>query len=452
MLTFWDRNHYPLCDGINRRDFLMAGTLAVGGLTLADLLRSRAQGADIPRSGNKSVIMIYLPGGPSHIDTYDLKPDAPVEYRGEFKPIQTNVPGMQICEHFPLQATIADKFSIVRTIKFIGTHESHELITGVGIRDRNKRPAFGSVISRIRGQGGSLPPYVSLGYWTTGGGNLNDPEYPAYAGSAHWPFRPGSPSSRSGPGRDDSGLENLSLPPNMTLDRMADRRALHRSIDNLRREMDDPSGTLAGQDSFTVQALDMLTSPKARDAFDVSREPAKAREKYGPATNLLLALRLVQAGVSVVTVPLPGGSWDHHKDNFTKIRKQMPILDRGLHALLTDLHERGLDKDVAVVVWGEFGRTPRIGAATSGNSYENGRDHWPETGFALMAGCGLKTGQVVGETDARAERAKGKPYRPCHVLATLYHALGIDPGRTLPNFSGRPTVLVDDQEVIGPLT
>jgi hypothetical protein len=439
-----------MCDGLGRRDFLRLGTLgigALGGLSLADLLRLRAQGAERPRAAQKSVIMVYLPGGPTHLDTFDLKPDAPDEIRGNYKPIDTKVVGMRICEHLPRLASVADKFSVIRTLKFGGPHEPHELVTGAKFTARMKRPAFGSVISRIRGTQAALPPYISLGYWTVGAGGINEPEYPVYLGSAHWPFRPGV-SGQSRKGAKDDLLGNLTLPTVITKERLDHRKALRQAMDRLHKEMDDSNGTLASVDSFTGQALEMLSSPKARNAFDISREPAKTREKYGEATNLLLARRLVEAGVSVVTAPLPGGSWDDHQDIYTsgRLPKKLPILDQGIHGLITDLHERGLEKDVAVVVWGEFGRRPLI--TQPDKKRQPGRDHWPENGFALLIGGGLKMGQVIGETDARGERAKTRPLRPSHVLATLYHVLGIDPAMTFPDFSGRPTYLLDDRDPI----
>jgi hypothetical protein len=446
MLTLWGNRAYSMCDGYSRRDFLTLGALGLGGLTLSDLLRLKAQGAIPSKTRPKSVIMVYLPGGPSHVDTFDPKPDAPVEFRGELKTIDTKVPGARVSELLPRLAGLTDRFSIVRTVKFAGPHECNELVTGVSARDRVKRPAFGSVLSKLRGDTGALPPYISLGYWTVGGGSGGDPEYPAYLGSAHWPFRPGA-TGKTAKGARGDGMDNLTLPPNVTAERMAERRPLRQALDSLRAEMDDPNGTLAGVDSFTAQALEMLSSPKAREAFDISREPEKTREKYGAATNLLLARRLVESGVAVVTVPLPGGSWDHHQNIFPSLRKQVPILDQGLYGLITDLYERGMDKDVSVVVWGEFGRQPRIGAEASDRN-KNGRAHWPEVGFALLIGGGLKMGQVIGETDERGERAKGRPLNPRNVLATLYHALGIDPAMTFPNHSGRPTYLLDDREPI----
>jgi uncharacterized protein (DUF1501 family) len=428
MLTFWGANQ-RLCDGLSRRAFLKAGALSVGGLTLADLLRLRARGATRAGARGKAVIMVYLNGGPSHVDLYDLKPDAPVEYRGEFKPIRTNVPGMDICELMPLQAKIADKLAIVRNMKFQQQgHTPPELFTGFL---RGNRPSIGSVVSKLRADAGALPPYVYLGDANYVGG-------PGFLGKAHEAYIPGPKAA------------NLGRAPGLTLDRLADRKALLRSFDGLRRELDDARGGVAGMDAFTAQALEMITSNRARDAFDVSREPGPVRARYGKGTEMLQARRLVEAGVPVVTVtpqnhnpgPKCNGQWDHHDYIFRCLRAVVPQLDRSLHALVTDLHERGLGNDVAVVVWGEMGRTPRVGTQRGTTA---GRDHWPQAGFALLAGGGLRTGQVVGATDARGERPKGGAYTPQNVLATLYHVLGIDPATTLPDHQGRPVYLLDDR-------
>jgi uncharacterized protein (DUF1501 family) len=432
MLTVWGDKQRQLCDGLSRRSFLKVGALSVGGLTLADLLRLRAEGT--PRAGTsaKAIIMVYLNGGPSHIDLYDLKPQAPVEYRGEFKPIATNVPGMQISELMPLQAKIADKLAIIRNMKFLQQgHTPPELYTG--FLD-SQRPSIGSVVSKLRSDAGvrsALPPYVYLGDGNYVGAS-------GFLGVAHQAYQPGSKAG------------SLGLAPGLTLDRLAERRELIRAFDGLRRELDDAHGSLAGMDAFTGQALEMIATNKARDAFDIAKEPASVQARYGKATEFLQARRLVEAGVPVVTLtprnrnpgPMCNGEWDHHDHIFRCLRAALPQLDQSVHALVTDLHERGLDRDVAVVVWGEMGRTPRVGTqrGTTG-----GRDHWPQAGFALMAGGGLRMGQAVGATDARGEAPVGQPYTPQSVLATLYGVLGIDPATTLPDHTGRPIYLLDDR-------
>jgi hypothetical protein len=438
MLTIWGRRSGSFCDGISRRGFLKVGALAVGGLTLADLLRLKAQGAVQARSPNKAIIMVYLNGGPSHIDLYDLKPNAPVEYRGEFKPIKTNVPGFDICELMPSQAKIADKLAIIRNMKFQQQgHTAPELYTGFLQGDR---PAIGSVVSKLRadaGIHGALPCNVYLG-------DANHVGHPGFLGKAHEAYIPGPKAA------------NLGLARDMTLERLSDRRQLLRSFDALRGDLDDARGSMAGMDAFTVQAMEMIATNKARDAFDIGKEPESVRTKYGKGTEFLQARRLVEAGVPVVTLTPPNrnpgpkcnGEWDHHDHIFRCLGTVVPQLDQSIHALVTDLHERGLDKDVAVVVWGEMGRTPRVGTqrGTTG-----GRDHWPAAGFALMAGGGLQMGQVIGATDARGERPKGQPYTPQNVLATLYHVLGIDPLTTLPDHQGRPIYLLDDRDKVAEL-
>lgn len=432
MLTFQGRSAGKLCDGISRRSFLKMGGLSVGGLTLADLLRSRAQAGISAGHPDKAVIMVYLNGGPSHIDLYDLKPHAPLEYRGEFSPIPTNVPGVEISELMPLQASIADKLAIVRNMKFQQQgHTAPELYTGFL---KGNRPAIGSVVSRLRSDAGlhsPLPLNVYLG-------DANHVGHPGFLGKPHEAFIPGTKAM------------NLELAKEITLDRLSDRRDLLRSFDTLRRDVDDLRGSMAGLDAFTAQALEMITTNKARDAFDVELEPQSMRQRYGKGTEFLQARRLVEAGVPFVTItprnrnpgPMCNGEWDHHDHIFRCLRTVVPQLDQSIHALVTDLHERGMSDNVAVVVWGEMGRTPRVGAQ---RGTVGGRDHWPDSGFALLAGGGLQTGQVIGATDARGERPVGQPNTPQNILATLYHVLGIDPETTLNDHSGRPIPLLDDR-------
>ncbi len=416
------------CRGpVSRRDVLQVGGLSLAGLTLADVLRLRADAAPAGAGAGrgKSVIMIWMRGGPSHIDSVDMKPDAPAEIRGEFQPIPTNVPGIQICEHLPLVAGITDKIAILRGIKSndLGDHTPHYIITGSP--DRGKRPAFGGVVSSLQPHVDGLPPYVSLMYKPPG---LYDNEGPVYLGPSHRPFVPKA-----------EGLQNLSLASGLTLDRLHDRRNLLRAFDGLSREVGQTEA-MSGLEHFTQRALEMVTSPRARDAFDMSRESAATHARYGKfCENFLIARRLVEAGVSVVTLKV--GDWDTHEKNFRDMREQLPQLDHGFQALVTDLHERGLDKDVAVVLWGEFGRAPRI-------SRGDGRDHWPEAGAAVIAGGGFKVGQVIGETDSHGGRAKGRPYTPSNVLANLYRHLGIEPATTIPDYNQRPMPLLDDREFV----
>lgn len=419
MLTFFGRKQH-FCDGVSRRDFLKVGALTMGGLTLADVLRLRAQ-AGQPARSPKSVIMIYLPGGPTHMDTYDLKPGAPKEYRGELNPIKTNVSGIEICELMTEQAKIMDKLSIVRGLVTVNQHSAHMCMTG--FPEKVDRPAFGSVVSYLRGRESTLPPYVSMM-------NNNRSENPQYCGAAHKPFSPSGP-----------GLDNMNLVSGVNMDRLSDRKALLQNLDTIRRDI-DYGGALAGVDSFTTRALDMVTSTDARDAFDISKEKRSTRNLYGDENDSFLkARRLVEAGVSVVT--LARGGWDTHAENFKAMRRQLPGIDRGIHALVTDLHERGLAKDVTVVMWGEFGRTPRI-------NMRAGRDHWPSAGFALLGGA-LGTGRVYGESEATGDRPKGNPIAPTNVLSSLYHHLGINPATVINDTSGRPMYLLDDRRTLDEL-
>lgn len=326
MLTFFGANN-RLCDSLSRRDFLKVGALGVGGLTLADILRLKAQARSSAERG-KAIIMVYLNGGPSHMDMYDLKPDAPVEYKGEFKPIKTNVPGMDICEHFPLQAQIADKLAIIRNMKFAQQgHTAPELYTGFL---SGNRPSIGSVVSKLRRDAGvieNIPPYVALG-------DGNHVGSPGFLGIAHQPYLPGAKTSA-----------NLGLTAGVTLNQLADRRNLLKTFDGLRRDLDDSHGQLTGMDAFSAQALEMITTNKARDAFDLSKEPDKARQRYGLQTEYLLARRLVEAGVPVVTLTPQNhnspqkcnGQWDHHDHIFECLRVVLPQLDRSIYALVTDL-------------------------------------------------------------------------------------------------------------------
>lgn len=405
--------------GISRRDVLRVGALAFGGLTLADVLRLQAAaGTDAGRG--KSVILIWLRGGPSHIDSYDMKPKAPPEVRGEFQPIPTNVPGIDICEYLPLHAKIMDKLAIVRGIKSndLGDHTPHYIMTG--LPSRGIRPAVGSIVSYLRPRSDGLPPYVSV--------YKPETEGPTYLGAAHRAFVPH---------RED--LENLRFARGMTIDRLDDRRHLLEQVDQLRRNVDH-TGSFAGLDAFTQKAFEAMTTPKAREAFDLGKESDDTKRRYGRFwQSFLMARRLVEAGVSVVTLKV--GDWDTHEHNFRDMRDQLPEIDLGLHALVTDLYDRGLQNNVMTVMWGEFGRAPRISRIA-------GRDHWPEAGAAVIAGGGIKTGLVVGETDSHGGAAKGKPYTPSNVIANVYRHLGIDPAITILDHNRRPMYLLDDRELV----
>ncbi len=447
----------PLANSLDRRSFLQVGALGLGGLALPDVLRLQAHAGNSGGASPKSVIMVVLPGGPSHIDMYDPKPDAPMEFRGEFSSIQTALPGLRVCEHMPLQAQIADKFSVIQGIKWRGRHDPYELLSGYPsartgeIRAGEKWPVFGSIVSRLRSdQSRTLPPYVNLNDLRVVP-DTDDPEVPRYMGPQHAPFRPTGP-----------GLENLRVPAGVSSERLEQRKGLLTQLDQVRREAEASEG-MQVLDEFQRRAFGMVTSDAVYRALDLSREDARTKERYQGCPDLLMALRLVEAGVSVVTVAQGGvqrgpglpvfGTWDTHSANFPHMRKLLPAYDRAIFNLLTDLYDRGLDQQVAVVIWGEFGRSPRVGDESKalGSKYATGRGHWWDAGFAVVAGGGLRMGQIIGETDARAERSKGKPYTPQNVLSTIYHVLGIDPSKTFPDYQGRPMYLLDDREKVNEL-
>lgn len=426
-----------LCDGVSRRDVLKIGALGMGGMSLTQLLA--AQGHAAPASP-KAVIMIYLVGAPPHQDMYDLKMDAPSEIRGEFRPIETNVPGIEICEHLPRLAAIMDKLVPLRTVYGSpnGAHDSFICYTGRSFQQQPSGgwPALGSVVSKLQGPTHpAVPPFVGLAP-KAGHPPYGSPGLPGFLGSPHAAFRP------SGDGMADMLLNGI------TADRLGSRKDLLRGLDTFRRDVDQ-SGMMDGMDAFTQQAFGILTSSRVVDALDVSREPEAIRQRYGKGftanygdgaprnlEHFLMARRLVEAGVRVVTLNF--GRWDFHSSNFSEAKNtHLPYFDQGLSALIEDLHERGLDKDVAVVAWGEFGRTPKINS-------DAGRDHWPRVGGGLLAGGGFRTGQVIGETD----RLAGEPIkRPVHfgeVFSSLYEHLGLNPHHAvLRDLSGRPQLLVD---------
>ena len=427
MLTFHGQRR-AFCDGVARRDFLTLGALGAG-LTLADALRLRAaspakKGGD--RTPSKSVIMVYLPGGPSHIDMYDPKPDAPAEFRGEFKAVPTSVPGVQLCEHMPMQAKMMDKLAVLRSVVSVDEHSDSLVMTGYPeqVNRTAGHPSFGSVLSKLQGGSDDVPPYVSLRGMSVG-------TQPGYLGVAHRPFTPDGPAQ-----------QNLKLVNGVPPARLDERKSLLQGFDTARRDI-DATGGMKGMDAFTARAFDMIASGAVRNALDLKQEDPKSRERYKGVENFLTARRLVEAGVKFVT--LSYGGWDTHTGNFKQLKTQLPLLDRGVATLIQDLHDRGLADDVVTVVWGEFGRTPKI------NTSDAGRDHWSPVMSAMVAGGGLKMGQAVGASSARAEYPKDRPYKVAQVLATIYRAVGVDPAMTFPNGTGRPMSVLDDREPIAEL-
>ncbi len=422
MLRFWGQKQ-GFCDGISRRNFLQVGAFGAG-ITLADMLRSKALASNPVGRGQgtrqKSAIMIYLPGGPSHMDMYDLKPNAPTEFRGEFNPINTNVPGVQICEHFPLQARMWDKFACIRSVVSVNEHSDSLVMTGKSQRENMtaNHPSFGSVVSRVRSAHADVPPFVSLRGMSRG-------TEPGFLGINHRPFSPNGP-----------GLDNLRPQQAVTAERLDNRRNMLDSFDNVRQEIDN---NVANYDAFTQRAFDMISAGVVRNALDLNREPQASRSKYQGVEQFLTARRLVEAGVGCVTLSI--GGWDTHGQNFQTLRRQLPQVDKGVSNLVTDLHERGLLNDTVIVMWGEFGRTPRINQGA-------GRDHWPDVMGAMVAGGGMRMGQAIGASTARGERPQDRRYTVPQVLSTLYRTIGIDPGQTFTNGAGRPIHIAEDREPV----
>ncbi len=437
MLKIYGNASGRFCDGVSRRDFIKIGGLALGGLSLPRLLQ--AEQLSGIRKSHKAVIMIYLVGAPPHQDMFDLKMDAPLEIRGPHRPARTNVPGIQISEHMPHCAKIMDKLIPIRTMygSPSGDHDSFICYTGRPVPNQPPGgwPAIGSVPSKLQGPTEpAIPAFVGLAT-KAGHPPYGSPGHPGFLGVAHAAFRP------DGPGMEDLKLNGV------TLDRLDDRKTLLAGFDKFRRELDQ-SAVVEGLDAFNQQAFNILTSSKLVEAFDLGKEPAKVRERYGKGDpknygdgaprnceHFLIARRLVEAGARCVTLNF--GRWDFHSDNHSELLTHLPLFDQAMSALVEDLHERGLAQDVAVVAWGEFGRTPQI-------NKDAGRDHWPQLGCALLAGGGMKTGQVIGATDRLGGEIVERGVHFGEVFATLYHQLGIDTSRvTLPDLAGRPHYLVD---------
>jgi hypothetical protein len=452
------------CDGMSRRSCLQIGGLALGGLGLPEILRAEAESSLAISSPKKvkGIIMVLLPGGPTHLDTFDLKPDAPAEIRGEFRPIATKVPGLEICELLPRLAQAADKFSLIRSlIGFRDDHNTHWCSTGweshpamdsspiVSGFPPGDWPSLGSILSKKLGpRVPGVPPAVDLTPIDPDARFIlrTPPTQPGYLGAAHAGFEVNAVDRK-----------NIRL-SSVTLDRLADRRALLNGFDQFRRHVDRTGGT-DGLEEFHRQAIEVLTSPRLAEALDLGREDAAVRGRYGldrsyPTERngktlldqFLLARRVIEAGARCVTLAFcrwPFGrmlkgdyNWDWHKNLFEEARGALPLLDLGLSALLRDLEERGLLDEIAVVVWGEFGRTPKINA-------NGGRDHWPSVCSALVAGGGMKCGQVLGSTTRWGEQPKERPVHFRDVFATLYHRLGIDVAKTqFADLAGRPQYLV----------
>ncbi|MFO0890895.1 MAG: DUF1501 domain-containing protein [Isosphaeraceae bacterium] len=449
MLTLWGpAASGRFCDGLSRRSFLKIGGLVMGGLSLPELIEAEAAAATPASSGragrpsHKSVIMVYLSGGLAHQDTFDLKPDAPAGIRGEFKPIATSLPGVQVCELLPKMAAVMDRVAVIRSVVGqLDEHSSFQSMTGfpMGISQREGKPHFGSVIAKVQGSVDPVvPPFIDLApvmqhrpYNTPGPGILGQS------------FRAARMEG------DDLAL--LRPPAGISAGRFTGRRQLLDQFDDCRRAMD--RAPLEGMNSFYRQAFTVLTSDRLARALDVEREDPKLRARYGvgspkhlgdgaPMWNdqLLIARRLVEAGARCVS--LGYGFWDTHGGNFSHLRQHLPLFDQGISALVEDIYARGLDRDVTVVVWGEFGRTPKI-------NKDAGRDHWARVNSAILAGGGMRVGQVIGSTDKLGALAVSRPVHYRDVLATIYHNLGIDPQAIVRDKADRPmSILPPTTEVI----
>jgi hypothetical protein len=455
MLTIRGQWQTGRCDGIRRRDFLKVGTLSMAGLSLADALRARASAtAAGGTSNNRSVILYWVDGGPSHLETYDPKPRAPAEFRGPFNSIETSAPGVRINELLVEHAKVMHRCALLRSVHHgHGDHfaAAHWMLTGyLGSNAANldpQYPSVGSIVTKTLGQRRpGLPPYVAVPYAATIG---LQPGYMsgAYLGVAYNPYNAGGD-----PNDPAFKVANLELPGELSLDRVGDRKGLLGSLDRIRREA-DRSGLMGGLDSFNQQAFDMVTGEAARRAFDLKAEDPRLRDQYGRDTygqSALLARRLVEAGVTFVTIH--NGGWDHHWDLEPGLKNRLPSLDRSVATLIADLDQRGMLDQVMVIVMGEFSRTPRMNDGGNGgpplSKGTPGRDHWGNVMSVLMAGGGIQGGRVVGASSPKGEYPAERPLMPADVLATVYHSLGIDLNGHFVNRAGRPIPINNNGHVI----
>lgn len=438
----------------SRRSLLKASLAGLAGLTLPGLLRARAAAAwsGRPMGNRKSVILLWMTGGPSHIDTWDVKPEAPREIRGPFADIPTKLPGVHLCEFLPKQAAMLDKFTLIRSVDARESNHEPNQVFQTGHLEAEPRinpkghlyPAIGSVIARAReSSDAGLPAYVVL--------NQKDRSHIArggYLGKAYDPFQ------------GDNVSQLFKLPGGLSMDRLQDRRGLVQQLDGIRSNLDG-SGAMEALDRYGQQAFDLVAGQRAQSAFDLDREPEKVRSRYGDhdwCRQALLARRLVEAGVSFVTIDLSNhsasGTWDTHGDNippyggiWSGLRPLLPVFDHLITTLVSDLEERGLLQDVLVLAMGEFGRTPKIG--TQGST--DGRDHWPVVMSMAMAGGGFRHGQVIGATERDGGAIKERPVTPGDLAATIYHHMGVPLDSTYVDLQGRPHAVVQNGSVIGEL-
>lgn len=428
---------HTTCDGMQRRDFLKAGAIGAAGLTMGTYFRMAQAGELAPAAKATSAIFINLPGGPTHMDTFDLKPDAPDEYRGEFTPIQTNVPGIQICEHLPKLAAVMDKFCILRGVSHtLAAHDlgSEYVNTGNRPLPALEFPGYGAVVTKELGGPADLPPFVSI---------PNSTQRAGYLGVKYAPLHT---NATPDPGREFS-VRGITLGSGLTIEEVERRHSLLGRLDTAFAGYEKNSQLLEGLDRFSQQAYGVITSARAREAFDVSKEDAKFAEAFGDSPfgqSCLLATRLVESGVRFVTVST--GGWDTHRDNWNRLKTALlPPFDQGLAALLSGLEQRGLLDSTAIYITGEFGRTPKI------NTERVGRDHYPRAMFMLMAGGGVRGGQVIGASNDKGTEPEDVGYSPDDVAASFYHCLGIDHTKEYHTTTGRPVMIVRDGRIIEPL-
>jgi hypothetical protein len=423
---------YQTCDGVSRRDFIKVGTLGVLGLTLPEILQMQ-EAAAAPKPGKaKAAIVFWLGGGPSHIDTWDPKPDAPAEWRGEFKAVSARGAGFQISEHLPRMAAIGDKFSVIHSMTHPeGAHErgTTYMLTGYRMIPGFEYPGYGSIVAREKGWHNNLPPYVAIP------GMIGDAG-PGYLGAE------GSAFSAGDPGGGNYQVRDIFLPGGVDEGRMNRRREFVQAADSLVRtgRADDP---VSGVDRFYGRAYELITSPTTKKAFDLNQEPGALRDRYGRNSlgqGALLARRLIESGVQFVS--LSRGGWDNHGGIFPALRNaRLPELDAALSTLLTDLGDRGLLDEVVVICMGEFGRTPKL-------NMTGGRDHWPKVSSVMMAGGGLKGGIAVGKSDAKAEEPAERPIKPEDMAYTMFTMLGIEPSKIYETPTGRPIRISNEGQLI----
>jgi hypothetical protein len=445
------------CDGISRRNFVQIAMSGMASLSLPAILRAKeASAAAGSPAKDTSCILIWLDGGPGHMDMYDMKPEAPAEYRGLWRPIRTNVSGFEITELFPRQAKVADKFSVVRSLHHdTGDHfdGAHRMLTGrvgaTGASTPGRYPSIGSMATAMTGsrkQG--MPPYVAVPYAASVG--IRPGYFGAnYVGMQHNPFE-----TDGDPNGDNFSVQNIQIPGGMTIERLADRRAMLAKVDQLRRQVDN-AGVADAMDRFERQAYELVTGSAARKAFDINSEDPKLRERYGRnnwGQSTLLARRLVEAGSTFVTVHY--GGWDHHWNLQSGYESVLPMVDAAVATLFEDLAARGLDKKVLVVLCGEFSRTPRMNDGGNGGAPMSmgtpGRDHWGNSMFCLFGGC-VRGGQMIGSTNRLGESPQDRPCTPGDIHATIFNVLGVDPHTSFADHTGRPIAAIEQGQVISEL-